>query len=150
MRRGALEPGGVLIGVEPPPEVLEGVEPIDHAVLAARRALGTEHFDAHVARKPGRRLDDALKEALVEGLVTGLDPGGHGRGDGTPGRFGLRIRVRVGRVPAVQARSSSLNWTSPIVFPPGSTNQADSANPMSATPPVVLRPGSSYSTTSTP
>ena len=95
---GALEPGGVLIGVEPGAQVLDGVEPVDDAVLASGRVLGAEHLDAQVARKPGRGRDDALKELLVEGLVTGLHPAGHGRRDRTRGGVGLRADAPAGRV----------------------------------------------------
>ena len=139
MRLGAFDPRGALVGVEPGAQVLAGVEPVDDPVLACRGGPGAEHLDAEVAGKPAGGSDDSLQELVVEGFVAGFDPAGHGRGDGTVGAVRRRVE-RLMRVVA-QARARSLNWSNPMVLPPGSTNHADRAKPTSATPSTVRRPG---------
>ena len=62
---GALEPGGVLVGVEPGAQVLAAVEPIDGAVFARRCALRAEDLDPEMAGELARRGDDPLQKLLV-------------------------------------------------------------------------------------
>ena len=58
---GALEPGGVLVGVEPGAQVLGAVEPVDGAVFAGGGALRPEHLDPEMAGELARRGDDPLR-----------------------------------------------------------------------------------------
>ena len=61
----ALEPCGVLIGVQPRAQVLGGVEPVDRAIFAGARVPGSEDLDAEMAGVRARRGDDPGEEPLV-------------------------------------------------------------------------------------
>ena len=49
---GTLQPGGVLVGVEPRAQMLGAVEPVDGPVLAAGCALRPEDLDPEMAGEP--------------------------------------------------------------------------------------------------
>jgi hypothetical protein len=58
---GALEPGRVLVGVQPRAQVLLAIEPGDGAVLAGC-VLRAEDLDPEMTWEPARRRDDALQK----------------------------------------------------------------------------------------
>src|SRR5262249_55572376 len=121
---------------------------VDRPVLASGRIFRPEDLDSEMTRKLARGRGDPLEELLVGGLVPRLHAPGHGRRNGTapPIRGGGAPCARFGSHVAF----SSLSCSNPIVVPCGSTSQAGRAKPTSAIPSTVLRPGSSYFSTSMP